>query len=585
MTRSLDTEDHQLTLWRLTKAQLRVLLAGRSTGWGTIAVLLLALVSGTAAGTVGLSPSVRGSDPLPVVNTAIMFSSVGLHLYCIGIGADAIAGDFARGTIRTWLAVSPRRSMFFAAKIAAICGFAVVVGFLTGIVAGGSTLFMGTLLDDPPNVTSVLAWLAMTNGLAIGAGILTLLALAIGTLARQRLVAILIPIATQFIIPLLIGTLLSGAPRDWIYAALPGSAMTALTTARIQDGDVILGMTISDTVGLSFWAAMLILAIWCALVVPWATIAFLRHDLTRVSNIRMRAPRRIPTRATLRQHQHLSTAGGRLRSELRKSWSLPSVRWILAIAVLIELGFGIARAASGNLENVSAHSTEAIAIEFSYAITGGIGGLALLLAVLMSIQIAGEFETGTAVSTYIASPRRWQVTSAKLITAAISSVAIGLPGILLTVLVVVPIYARRGYPVTIEVFASGTLTALEALLFLLLTALMCAGIAGLTRHGVATIIVVAILLMIGPALLNTLRGFALQMGSPLVVIGNGARLFPWEGARFFYPAEDATIFAMVDGDGILQVSAGFGITMTALWAAAAVVAWLVMDIKRPISVR
>lgn len=585
MVKVLGVGDYQLTFTRLIGAQLRALLAGPAVGWSSVAVLTLALISGIAAGGAGL-PIGQGVDPLPAVNAAIAFSTIGLHLLAIAVGADAIAGEFARGTIGAWLSMSPRRATFLAARIAAVGGVMVMIALLAGVVAGGSALLIGILLGNPPSGLTLIAWLASAGGLALGTGILAVLTLAIGAIARQRLVAVLVPIATQYVLPLLIGLLLSGALRDWVYAILPGTALTALATSQVHDGVVSLGTSIVGAIEVPFWGALLALGGWCVLVVPWAFAAFVHRDLTSVSGARGRTgPTRVAVRRAPVHDRYRSTFRGRLVAEARKAWSLPSVRWIVGIAVVVELAFGIARAATGSLEKVSAESAEALLVEFSYAITGGVGGLALLLAVTASIQVAGEFETGTAAATYIAAPRRWYVPAVKLVSASLSSLAIGLPGIALASLVAVPIYAARGYPVTSEVISAGAITALKASFFLLLIALMCAGIAGVTRRTVTTVITVVVLLMIGPALLNTVRGFGLQIGSPLAAIGNGARLLPWEGARFFYPTDQVGAFAAIDHQGSLQVSAAFGITMTAAWAVVALVAWFATNARRPILVR
>jgi ABC-type transport system involved in multi-copper enzyme maturation permease subunit len=578
-----DRGEYRLTFPRLAAAQARAFLGGAAAGWGLLAVLGLALASG-AAGFVGL-PAGQNLDPLPAVNAALLFAAVGLHLYAIAVGSDAIAGEFARGTIGASLAIVPRRGLLFGAKALTACGAVVAAGILTGIVAGGSTLLVAALFGHQVEGLTIAAWLVGTAGLACGGGILALLALALGTLTRQRLVAVLVPIVAQYLLPLLVGLLLTGTTRDRVFALLPGPAMTALATTQVQGGVLTVGTTISAEVALPSWGALLVLAGWCALVVPAAVVSFLRRDISTVSTARTRTPQRVAAHPAARRRAYRATAARLLGSELRKSWSLPSVRWIFAVSTLLLLAFGIARAATGSLENRGRTPIEALSNEFSYAVTGGVGGVALLLAALAAIQVAGEFETGTAVSTFIAAPRRWQVTSSKLAAAALSSVILALPGLVLTALLAAAIYAGRGYAATPEVIAAGALVTAKALLFLLLTTVMSAGIAGLTRRSVTTIIAAAFLLVVGPALLNTVRGFAQATESPLVAVGNAARFLPWEGARFFYPVDGANAFAAIDDKGILQVSAEFGITMTALWAIVAVAAWFAADARRPITVR
>ncbi|MBX3092420.1 MAG: hypothetical protein KF801_07900, partial [Cryobacterium sp.] len=154
-----------------------------------------------------------------------------------------------------------------------------------------------------------------------------------------------------------------------------------------------------------------------------------------------------------------------------------------------------------------------------------------------------------------------------------------------TAVVTAPIYAARGYPLDADSLVAGSFALARALLFLLFTTAMSAGIAGTLRRTVPTVMTVSILLIIGPALLNTILGFARMAQSPLVVIGNAARLLPWEGSNFFFLYSDDVPFASLDGSGVLQVSALFGILVTALWAALAVASWFATDARRSISTR
>src|SRR5699024_4237089 len=124
----------------------------------------------------------------------------------------------------------------------------------------------------------------------IGGCVLAMLTLALGALTRQRLVAALVPIAVQYLVPVLIGLLLARATRGWAYAVLPSTAMTALTTTRLDDGAVTVGMTISADAELPYWGALLVLGAWCAVLLPIAIVAFLRRDITVVRTAQTRAP-------------------------------------------------------------------------------------------------------------------------------------------------------------------------------------------------------------------------------------------------------------------------------------------------------
>lgn len=579
-----DRSPPKLTLWRLTKAQFRAFIGGSLVGWGVVAVLLLAVASGVVAGLAGLSEH-RFVGVTSIVNTAISFAGVAVQLFAIVVGSEAVAGEFAIGTIGATLSSSPRRGTLFAAKTLAICGSVILLAGLAGFLAGGSALLIALVEARPIDAITSSAWLASTGGLAFGAGILALLSLGLGAWSRQRMIAVLVPVAAIYILPLLVAVLPVGTGRDWLNSVLPGTALSALATAHVQDGVVVLGTSLPGTASETLLGALFVLGVWSVFVVPWAILAFIRHDLSASSRSLGRVAPRDPAEIPHVARPVRSSLRGLLRSEFRKSWSLPVIRWIFALSVVLEIGYGLARASWNSLDGVGGSVSESLSIEYSYAITGGVGGVALILAVLVAIQVAGEFETGTAVSTFIAAHRRRQVTVSKLFMAALSAAAFGIPALVVTAVVTAPIYAARGYPLDADSLVAGSFALARALLFLLFTTAMSAGIAGTLRRTVPTVMTVSILLIIGPALLNTILGFARMAQSPLVVIGNAARLLPWEGSNFFVLYSDDVPFASLDGSGVLQVSALFGILVTALWAALAVASWFATDARRSISTR
>lgn len=556
-----------LTLGRLTVAQLRSLVDGRFVAAGIAAVLVVAAVSGLLAGIAGLSDE-NGIHPLSVVTSALGSAAMAVQLFAIVCGAEAIAGEFARGTIRAWLAISPRRGVFFAAKALSLGLVAMALGLLSGILAAGVALLVSALAGHALTALIVGASLLAVGGLTLGTGILSLLVLSLGALTRQRLVALLIPIVALYIAPQMVQFLPHEA-QNIVDMVLPSSAFAALTS-------------VNASLSSSLWA-LLGLAAWCAVIVPRSAVVFVNGDVSPTSVKRSRPPRRMRALDQARRDGHRSTPLGRVRSELLKTWTLRPTWAIFALVTVLELGFGLARVVP-QVHSGSA-GTEHVLVEYSYAITGGVGGVALLLAALCAIQIAGEFETGTAISTYISAPRRWQVTSSKLAVAAVSGISLPLPGLVLTALIALAVFASHGFSAVPEAFAAGAITVAKALAFLLLTTAMSAGIAGFLRRSGATVITVIVLLLLGPAMLNTVSGFAASTGSPLIVIGNAARLLPWEGARFLYPSDEIVPFAVLDEHGRLQVSAQFGLVVTTIWALVALVAWLLTDLRRSIRVR
>ncbi len=581
----------RLTGPRVLRVVLRAQL-GPTAVWAAISVLLVSVCCGLIAGIILAAPPPLvppGVDPPPPLDPvagmslAIGLSAIGLQLFAVWVGAESVAGDYARGTIAALLVAVPRRGLLLRAKVAAACGTVVVVSGLAGLSSGAVAIGSATLLDRPLDAP-IGPLLASAGGLALGNGLLTLLALALGALTRSRVAALVVPVAAVTILPAL-PALLPSAVRDWVHALSPATALTGLAMPMAEgDGalsvQALLGVS-SGAASLPFWGSLLVLLGWCALLVPWAVAAFLRHDLSATARGRLRRRARdAPPRWPAQAGPHRSTFGGRLRSELRKSWSLPAVRWLAGAAIAIVLLQGLARAAS----DATDRGLE-LEDEFVFAMTDGVGGMALLLAVLAAIQVAGEFESGTAVSTYIAAPRRQQVVTSKLVMTGASSVVLAGVALALTLPLVISIYTARGLTITGDILLDGVLAALRAILYLLVIALLCTAVAGLLRRRIAAVAAVVILLMLGPALLNTIGGFAVATGAfALVPVSNLVAFLPSGGVWFYGPGLGLPLAAF-DQNGRLHLSGSLTILIAAVWTVVAVAAWFLVDRRRPIVVR
>ncbi|MEU0378725.1 ABC transporter permease [Streptomyces cyaneofuscatus] len=92
----------------------------------TLAVTVLAL------GTVGREQAERaGAEPVFDAFYALNFGQIA----AIAFGAAAVSSEFLGGALRISLAAVPRRSLFYAAKMTAIGGSALVVGLVTSFTA------------------------------------------------------------------------------------------------------------------------------------------------------------------------------------------------------------------------------------------------------------------------------------------------------------------------------------------------------------------------------------------------------------------------------------------------------------------
>ncbi|MFJ9143719.1 ABC transporter permease [Streptomyces griseus] len=105
----------------------------RSTYGSLMAVFAITLiVTVLVLGTVGQEQAERaGSDAVLNAFFALNFGQIA----AIAFGATAVSWEFLNGALRISLAAVPRRSLFYAAKMAAIGGAALVIGLVTSFAA------------------------------------------------------------------------------------------------------------------------------------------------------------------------------------------------------------------------------------------------------------------------------------------------------------------------------------------------------------------------------------------------------------------------------------------------------------------
>jgi ABC-2 type transport system permease protein len=118
------------------------------------------------------------------------------------------------------------------------------------------------------------------------------------------------------------------------------------------------------------------------------------------------------------------TQAGVIRAEWSKLWSLRSNRILVALAVLLMVGFGIVIAAVNASQWSSMSAADRASFNVFDTATSG-GFLAqFVLGIVGVLAMSGEYATGTIRATFAAVPARLPVLWAKLgITAAVTFVA------------------------------------------------------------------------------------------------------------------------------------------------------------------
>ncbi|MBE1875588.1 hypothetical protein [Myceligenerans pegani] len=198
------------------------------------------------------------------------------------------------------------------------------------------------------------------------------------------------------------------------------------------------------------------------------------------------------------------TFGRLLHSEWIKLWSLRSTWWTLGSTVVILVGFGflvaiVAQLFTNQFADASAEERAAMGGNIFTAplvITGGYEFAALVVAVLGSMLITGEYSTGMIRSTFTAAPHRLGAYLAKaLVLAGVTAVLVAL-SLALAWLVTYPILEPNG--ITVDWADGDEVRQLYGtVLYTVLVALFALGVGTLIRHTAGSIFtVVAIFLVI-----------------------------------------------------------------------------------------
>jgi ABC-type transport system involved in multi-copper enzyme maturation permease subunit len=201
------------------------LFAGLSLAYGTANAVL---VQGSAAGT----------DPMTLSNAGATagLRSLGLTVLMV-LAAVAATGEHSTGTVLTSHLGSPRRWPVLAAKALLLAGTAAVAALVVAVLA----VAVGGLVTDPvrqdglgltaPGAAGTLGALAATSAL------LTLLALAVGSLVRSSTVAVAVVVLWPAVVESLLVQLPGGEVlAGWMPFANADLAMTGSTGAEVPWG-------------------------------------------------------------------------------------------------------------------------------------------------------------------------------------------------------------------------------------------------------------------------------------------------------------------------------------------------------------
>jgi ABC-2 type transport system permease protein len=203
------------------------------------------------------------------------------------------------------------------------------------------------------------------------------------------------------------------------------------------------------------------------------------------------------------------TFGGILRSEWIKLVTLRSTVWCYAILVALTIGIGVLVAAliggTGDEELLGPQSQEAVQSTWLMVSTVGVGFAQLVIAVLGSMVITGEYGTGMIRSTFAAVPRRLPALVGKVLVFGVVSFLVALVALVVTALLVVPLLAAND--LTVEIADPGVWRGiLGAAGFVALIGLMALGIGAIIRNTAGAIAATLGLLLVLPTVLQIFGG-------------------------------------------------------------------------------
>ncbi|KUI27393.1 ABC transporter permease [Mycobacterium sp. IS-1742] len=233
-----------------------------------------------------------------------------------------------------------------------------------------------------------------------------------------------------------------------------------------------------------------------------------------------------------------------LRAERIKLGSTRSPLWSLFAVIVVSLGFAVIQASVGSAS---------VPLEPERAAIGVAAFAVPVLMVLAALTVTGEYRTGMIRTTFLATPRRIRVLTAKAVLAALFSGVCALVMVLASVLAVRLVGTpEQGAGLAFTEFAVWRTTGAIGL-YAALGAVLAVGLGTLVRHSAGVIAILLLLPFVIEPLLGSIPRVGARVG-PLMPFANvntftevaWVQTFPmwWGplGALLYFTAVVAVVF-------------------------------------------
>lgn len=255
----------------LIKAELRKLLYSKST-YGLVAAAVLVAIIGTVTVPFVVSNDqlgVFGSLQDPKMVDAVFAKAVSGYIFAIILGILIMAGEFRHGTAVATFLAAPKRAHVLIAKLVVAALMGVVLQLFAALASIGAGLFALSFFEDAASPSDTV-FLNVTLAAMLSGAVLALVGVAIGSLIRNQLIAIVSTLVWLFVLEPVMLLLFVDAGK-WF----PTGAITGMLALDLGNS----GIPLDTDAYLSPGTSALLLLGYGAVFAVTALVTSLRRDI------------------------------------------------------------------------------------------------------------------------------------------------------------------------------------------------------------------------------------------------------------------------------------------------------------------